>query len=408
MTGLGEHGGGGTGHGGAGHGVTGHEGAGHGGAGHGVGAQVMGVGAWVTRVGCGSQGWGTGHKCEAQVMGVGGHRGGARVTVRRGLPGWGLKGVGHGSQVTGVGLRPFSVLGPYLLGGDAVCGARERRQAVRRAGPIPAGRGRCLRGPGEASARPACWARTCWEGTLSAGPGRGLSPSSMLGPYLLGGDAVCGARERRQAVQRAGPVPAGRGRCLRGPGEASAHPACWARTCWEGTLSAGLERGPRPCSVLGPYLLGGDAVYGARERRQAVQRAALRLRPDVGDRRRQLHHRAVVHLLRVAVVHVVHARLQRDQPYNTAVFQLGTFLRALRPARTVLHPARFTQHPARIIKKENIFFLQNVIAILVFSDNRCENAYRFVLMFSSIAHKIVPRPRFVRMLDCDRIFVVHV
>ena len=28
-------------------------------------------------------------------------------------------------------------------------------------------------------------------------------------------------------------------------------------------------------------------------------------------------------------------------------------------------------------------------------------------MFSSITHKIVPRPRFVRVLDCDRILVVR-
>ena len=35
-------------------------------------------------------------------------------------------------------------------------------------------------------------------------------------------------------------------------------------------------------------------------------------------------------------------------------------------------------------------------------------ACRFVPMFSSIAHKIVPRPRFIRVLDCARISVVHV
>ena len=35
------------------------------------------------------------------------------------------------------------------------------------------------------------------------------------------------------------------------------------------------------------------------------------------------------------------------------------------------------------------------------------NAYRFVSMFSSIAHKIVPRSCFVRVLDCARILVVH-
>ena len=53
------------------------------------------------------------------------------------------------------------------------------------------------------------------------------------------------------------------------------------------------------------------------------------------------------------------------------------------------------------------FYLQNVIAVFVFSDKMLVNACRFVPMFSSIAHKIVPRPRFVRVLDCDRILVVH-
>ena len=52
-----------------------------------------------------------------------------------------------------------------------------------------------------------------------------------------------------------------------------------------------------------------------------------------------------------------------------SVFQLGIFLRALRPARTGLRPARFTQHPARKIKyiKQN-FNLQNVIAVVFSAD----------------------------------------
>ena len=87
--------------------------------------------------------------------------------------------------------------------------------------------------------------------------------------------------------------------------------------------------------------------------------------------------------------------------YRIQWFQLGIFLRALHPAHTVLRPDRFTQRLARI--KNNIFFfhLQNVIAV-VFSDSRCKNACRVLPMFSSIAHKIVLRPRFVRMLDCDQ------
>ena len=81
-----------------------------------------------------------------------------------------------------------------------------------------------------------------------------------------------------------------------------------------------------------------------------------------------------------------------------------------------LAPCPIYKRPARIRKKKkkNTFFilfffhLQNFIAV-VFSDSRCRNACacRFVLMFSSIAYKIVPKPRFVRVLDCDRIFIVH-
>ena len=44
--------------------------------------------------------------------------------------------------------------------------------------------------------------------------------------------------------------------------------------------------------------------------------------------------------------------------------------------------------------KNFFFFLQNVIVVFVFSDSRCKNACRFVPMFSSIAHRIVPRPCF--------------
>ena len=50
------------------------------------------------------------------------------------------------------------------------------------------------------------------------------------------------------------------------------------------------------------------------------------------------------------------------------MFQLGLFLRVLRPARTVLCPARFTQRPARIKFLFIYFLLQNVIALFVFSD----------------------------------------
>ena len=68
---------------------------------------------------------------------------------------------------------------------------------------------------------------------------------------------------------------------------------------------------------------------------------------------------------------------------SAPVFQLGLFLRALRPARTGLRPARFTRalpefKKPQLIKKKTInnkktlihfLFLQNVIAVFVFSDS---------------------------------------
>ena len=79
-----------------------------------------------------------------------------------------------------------------------------------------------------------------------------------------------------------------------------------------------------------------------------------------------------------------HSKVTTNSDMHIAVFRLGVFLRALRPARTGLRAAR--------IKKIYIFIyllffhLQDVIAV-VFSDSRCKNAcaYRFVPMFSSIA-----------------------
>ena len=114
---------------------------------------------------------------------------------------------------------------------------------------------------------------------------------------------------------------------------------------------------------------------------------------------------------------------------QSTVFQLGLFLRALRPARTGLRPARFaralpefkeTNNNLKKKKKNYFLFLQNVI---VFSDSRCKNACRFVPMFSSIAHKTkfwsFTRKRFcvvcaqksarilvVRALDCAQ-FLLH-
>ena len=66
------------------------------------------------------------------------------------------------------------------------------------------------------------------------------------------------------------------------------------------------------------------------------------------------------------------------------MFQLGLFLRALRSARTGLRPARFTRALPELKKKMNLkkyiyfLFLQNVIAVFVFSDSRCKNACKML------------------------------
>ena len=105
-----------------------------------------------------------------------------------------------------------------------------------------------------------------------------------------------------------------------------------------------------------------------------------------------------------------------------SVFQLGIFLRALRPARTALRPARLSSAlPELFIKKNKLifhifyffifFYLKNVIADFVFSDSRCKNACNCLQI---CAHVFICRPqncaktsRFNRVLDCDRILVVR-
>ena len=107
-----------------------------------------------------------------------------------------------------------------------------------------------------------------------------------------------------------------------------------------------------------------------------------------------------------------------DVNYILTVFQLGLFLRALRPARTGLRPARFTCALPEFRKKKKNYkkkklFLQNVIAVFVFSDSRCKNACRFVPMFSSIGHKTkfwsFTHTKFcvVCALNCAQILVVR-
>ena len=62
---------------------------------------------------------------------------------------------------------------------------------------------------------------------------------------------------------------------------------------------------------------------------------------------------------------------------SVSVFQLGIFPRALRPARTVSRPARF------IVP----FFLQNIIAVFVFSDSRCKNACKMLADLCPCFHR---------------------
>ena len=96
-----------------------------------------------------------------------------------------------------------------------------------------------------------------------------------------------------------------------------------------------------------------------------------------------------------------HARLSLNNAQNSVsrhlpipVFQLGLFMRVLRPAHTGWRPARFTRALPELKKKKIVLFLQNVIAFFVFSDSRCKNACRFVPMF----HQSPTRPNFGRSL----------
>ena len=69
-------------------------------------------------------------------------------------------------------------------------------------------------------------------------------------------------------------------------------------------------------------------------------------------------------------------------------------MRAPRPARTVLRPARLSSAlPEFKRTKQNLiffFYLQNIIAVFVFSDNRCKNACNCLLI---CAHVFINRPQ---------------
>ena len=87
------------------------------------------------------------------------------------------------------------------------------------------------------------------------------------------------------------------------------------------------------------------------------------------------------------------------------MFQLGIFLRALRPVRTVLRPARLSSAlPELFEKKKKINFsifiyLQNVIAVFVFSDSRCKNACNCLQI---CAHVFIDRPQNCALLGHSR------
>ena len=75
------------------------------------------------------------------------------------------------------------------------------------------------------------------------------------------------------------------------------------------------------------------------------------------------------------------------------MFQLGIFLRALRPARTVLRPAQLPSAAPKLFgkKQKKLFiYLPNVIAVFVFSDSRCKNACNCLQI---CAHVFINRPQ---------------
>ena len=87
------------------------------------------------------------------------------------------------------------------------------------------------------------------------------------------------------------------------------------------------------------------------------------------------------------------------------MFQLGIFLRALRPARTILRPARTPLRPARLYSalpelffKKLLFFqyfkkknyLQKV-SVFVFSDSQCKNACKMLADLCPCFHRSPPK-----------------
>ena len=110
------------------------------------------------------------------------------------------------------------------------------------------------------------------------------------------------------------------------------------------------------------------------------------------------------HFVLVNVLYRIITQVGASQmPVYIPVFQLGIFPRALRPARTVLRPARFNRAIPNYYKKKFIF-VQNVLLFFCFQRAGVKMLADLCPCF---AHKIVPIPRFVRVLNCDRILVVN-
>ena len=84
---------------------------------------------------------------------------------------------------------------------------------------------------------------------------------------------------------------------------------------------------------------------------------------------------------------------QISAPHNE-VFQLCIFLRALRPARTVLCPARlYSALPELKKKKNNIYiyiYIFNLIVIFVFSDRGVKMLVKYLQI---CAHVFIDRPQ---------------
>ena len=82
-------------------------------------------------------------------------------------------------------------------------------------------------------------------------------------------------------------------------------------------------------------------------------------------------------------------------------------MRALRPALTGLRPARFTRALPEFKKKKIYLFLQNVIAVFVFSDSQCKNACNMLADLCQCFHQSPKRPNFGLLRVKDSVSFAH-